>query len=457
MKEKKAVPKPALDAPLGRITLPNGRVVSARLLAQAAAAATSDEEFNDMLEENGEAEDLSTLTEGGKRRQRGGDSWREWASAKVAFAKSVVLMTTYTAVDIAKMIRADPRTEAGQTAVYNYLIRELNPLTNVGKKLASIIGNLLEQAFVKGPITVAMLTGAGLAYTANVVGNVLAISNAWGRKQTEWMLNDDVAKKAAENAMASVTDVGKTTAVGLFVLNQIGVLPLSVLLAGILVAIQANFGTGTGRAYVVASFYAWYSKQEPGDRAAIDKAAKEYSAAAAAAAKQAGTEAADTAATAAAAAAKRIAALLAKRMRGSAAAGSGGGQNAFEAVKTGIDGAGEGATTGAAPAEETTAEAMLITATAAKAASIAAVAEAAVAAEESAKPARKRRAAKGPGAAGTGAASSSSSGFGAASSGFGDGDGEGGRRRKTRKRSTKRRVTRRRKAPKYLSAPVFAY
>jgi hypothetical protein len=66
------------------------------------------------------------------------------------------------------------------------------------------------------------------------------------------------------------------------VLNQLGLLPLSAVIAILLVGLKANLATGTSRAYLVTSFYAWYLGQPKASQEKINTVASEYAAAAAA-------------------------------------------------------------------------------------------------------------------------------------------------------------------------------
>jgi hypothetical protein len=186
-------------------------------------------------------------------------------------------------------------------------------------------------------------------------------------------------------------------------LNQLGLLPVSAVLAGILFALKVNFGTGTGRAYLVSSFYTWYRTQTPDDQKAIKDAAAEYAIKSGAAA-QSGAAAAKEAGEAAAAV---LAPLLAK--------GASSAESAFKAIAKAVRAKEPKAISDTAEAD---AEKNAVTALTegGRAAAI--------------------------------AASAAEGGMEATT---------GGNRRKTKKVKSKRRMTRRRKATKVMGAPVFVY
>jgi hypothetical protein len=209
------------------------------------------------------------------------------------------------------------------------------PLYDVGGRLVEIIKGLADQLIVKAPITTAMLMGGSAGYTINFFRWVFAKYNEWGRATTQSLLSDARAKKAADAAVASTKDALQTgIAVG-FIANQLGVLPVSAVLAVILWQIQASVAIPAGRAYVVSSLFAWYSGQNPETQAEINAAAKEYALKAQALATLGAKEAATQAGAAKASldvAAKALAPLLIQGA--SAAAGATG--NAFQAVASGI-------------------------------------------------------------------------------------------------------------------------
>ena len=401
--------------PLGLARRPDNTIIgSYRLNPEldaaftAALAVPDDKDFGAMIEaplptSDPEAESV----EGGKRRQHGGaEDWTQWWSAKIAFTKSMTLMATVSAKNIGVLALEWAKTQgAGLAArpepeiVKNYLLRELTPLGAVGMKAGTIITRLVEQFFLKTPVSILMLTVATAGALANFVRFILQKSNEWARASSDLLLSDERAEAAAAAALESVKSVGTTIAVGAFVANQVGALPMSAILAAILFTLQVNLGTGGGRAYLVSGFYAWYKSQSEPERQAFKAAAIQYGAAAKDAAKSTAEEAKVKVADAAAA----LGPLLAKARRG--------GKNAFQSVAAAVAKATRKEAP-AAPQGDAAAQAALTDG--GPAAAIAAGAE-----------------------GGTGAAS--------------------GGRRKTRKQSVKRRVTRRRKAQKVLGTPVFIY
>jgi hypothetical protein len=435
-----------LTAPLGRIPgkVP-GTLVSARLNPDIAtnpekasvglglvlaSEPPSNSDLANVINELGTA--LGLPSTGGKRRYRGGEPFEGLEGLldedKVAFAKAVTLMVAYNAGQMSKEVAL---AAAGPSLEY-LKSRIADPLKPIVKRVKDITLSLADQLF-QVPITGVKLSFASLGFTMNFVSKVVEKLNGWGGKSADYLLSDDTAKKAADVATASIKDVGKTGAVAAFVLNQIGVLPLSAVLAGILFTIQVNLGSGAGRAYLVTGFYAWYNSQPDAKRKEIDKAASEYATSAAKSAKEKAAGAAPKVKDAAAS----LGRLLAQKVNGKSV------------VQSMASAAPAAAATEAAALAQLDASAAAIPAALENGAPAAALA-ASAAEEVAASPAvvenvRSRRrlnaaAPSFPAAAASAAAMQT---------------GEG--RRKTRKGKSKRRVTRRRKATKYLTAPVFAY
>jgi hypothetical protein len=202
-----------------------------------------------------------------KRRMRGGD-----ASENVAIVKAVVLMAAYTTAGVAK---------AAAVPSLEFLRNELRPLIPAGGRALEIAANLALQIF-RIPITLSLLTVGTAGYTANVAGKVIEKFNVLGRGMATTLLSEPAAQAAAEAAVETGTATVKTAVVGAVVLNQLGLLPLSAVIAILLVGLKANLATGTSRAYLVTSFYAWYLGQPKPMQEKINTVASEYAAAAAA-------------------------------------------------------------------------------------------------------------------------------------------------------------------------------
>jgi hypothetical protein len=313
--------------------------------------------------------------------------------------------------------------------------RIADPLKPIVKRVKDITLTLADRLF-QVPVTGLKLSFGGLGFTMNFVSKVVEKLNDWGGKSADYLLSDDTAKKAADVATASIKDVGKTGAVAAFVLNQIGVLPLSAVLAGILFTIQVNLGSGAGRAYLVTGFYAWYNSQPDAKRKEIDKAASEYATSAA----KSATEKAAGAAPNIKDAAASLGRLLAQKVNGKSV------------VQSMASAAPAAAATEVAALARLDASAAAIPAALENGAPAAALA-ASAAEEVAASPAvvqnvrsRRRLNAAAPSFPAAAAAEADDAAMGGR-----------GRRGKTSKRGMKRRMTRRRKAPKYRAAPVFAY
>jgi hypothetical protein len=423
---------------------------------------------------------------GGKRRQRGGDDelvtmlaqviQREDVQAKLAIVKSVAMMGIYNGKIALQQGYKDTegmRMKAKEYFMANYAA----PLLGVGTKLFDIGAKLADQLIVKAPVTLTMLSAAGVGYTFNVTAEIIRKFNHWGRKTTDEFLSDEKAKKAAEWAVQDAMTSGKTALVGVAVANQLGLLPASALLAAILFALQINVASPTGRGYMIASFYAWYAGQPKETQEEVKKAATEY----AVSVKNAAVKGAPQVKAAAKAAGKTLGPLLVA-----------GGKTAFAAVAEGAREAGH--MIGIVPSELLVNDAAAVSAlenggvAAAIAVDRVGAGDASAAAvevppPEAAAPAVDEAAVGAPEAAAAASAAPSSSVTAfqaavraraaaskaakeaeAAAAAPAEGVAEAPARRsskkggqKTKKRSAKRRSTRRRKAPKYLAAPVFAY
>jgi hypothetical protein len=270
---------------------------------------------------------------GGKRRYRGGVVSAEMVSAfldllgedRVAFGKAVVLWVAYNAGDMAQ--------EAAKAAVgptREYLESRLAaPLGYVTKRVLTIAAGLADQIF-QLPVTALSLSIAGAGFTANFASHVIGKANELGRKSAAYLLSDETAKDAADAATNSIQTWTTTAGLGAVVLNQMGVLPLSAILAAIIVAVQAQVGTGGGRAYLVSGFYAWYKTQSDVTKTAIKKTATGYAKAAADSAKASVAAGAAVAGPALKAAASRLATQLQLKGKGGTD-----GKNAVQAMVTG--------------------------------------------------------------------------------------------------------------------------
>lgn len=352
---------------------------------------------------NIEPEEPGMDMSGGKRRQRGGAMTR---AEKLQYAKAVAMMVLYNS---GRLIKEGGAYVAPRGKAY-FISRFITPLYGTTSRTAQIMAGLADQIIQSG-VTVTNLSVSAFGYTANVASKIIQKFNAWGTATSAKLLSDDYAQSAADAAVESSTQIATTAGVGLFVANQIGILPMSALLAAILFTLKVNIGTGPGRAYVAASFYTWFVAQSPGDKKKIVKHAQDY---------------ATTAGKGASAAAGKLGPLLAKGAAGAASMGAGAAQNAFAVVAAAIQNKGDG-TPAAVPSSAPAVTAALTAGEASAAESVV------IAAERT---------------AGTGGTSTPS----------------GGRKKKTAKRALKKaRTTRRRKAPKYLAAPVvgrkgvFAY
>lgn len=383
--------------------------------------------------------------QGGKRRQMGGDDawWLEIQDFDLEEQASLAasFMMTYVALAATKTTEA---ATASWPTVQKFLVDEVvTPVFGDTGKRAGVIALKLGYELFRAPVTGLQLAIGGAGYTANFVAQLVKLFNTWGRDTSTYLLSDDAALQAAKSAVATAKSTATTVGVGVAVANQLGLLPLSAILAAMLFTLQINLSSGEGRAYVITSFYAWYNGQDAATKKAVSDSATEYAKQAKEAAKNAvkSKQAAAAAASiksAAGAAAKSLGAALSKAGRD--------GKNAFAAVVSGTD------KEGAVPAD--------IPQALEEGAPAAALAAAAVEAESAPESAAMDEAAVGPAAVGAPEAAAS----GDIGAQFARAVRARSKRvvgpvggRKTKKVKSKRRVTRRRKAPKYLAAPVFAY
>jgi hypothetical protein len=415
------------------------------------------EETNNELRTMGIETTKSKVEGGGKRRYRGGDD--ELFGGVLDDDRVAIVTTAATAMayKAGQMTKDAAVAAAGPSR--DYLKSRFAKMTPRLARLKDIVLTFADRTF-QLPITAANVAIASLGFTVNFVSFILEKVNKWGEEGADYLLSDETARKAADAATDSVKSTGATVAVAAFAANQLGVLPLSAVLAAILFTIQTNLGTGAGRAYLITGFYAWYNTKSKPEKDAINAAANEYANAAKDAAK-AGIKAAEPKVKEAA---RKLGDLLSKKGKvastdAPASAGAGGvDKNAVQAMVTE-----EGAPASASSVVIEDIPAVLVSGAAAAGLAAVAKGESAPAAEQAkakaaevkARP-RRGKAAVGDDGAGPlvvadeWAASSSSSSSSAA-------PGKGGRRGKTKKGKSKRRVTRRRKAPKYLAAPVFVY
>lgn len=263
-------------------------VDTAGLGVAAAALDITDDEVDEVIE--GSEIDLSTI--GGKRHSRkyggnkdGDDSSGSQATAeevkqdRVAIAKTIALAALYNIKLRSQQAWVDSK-EAREAAKQYFLDQYATPLLSVSKRFGKIAAGLVDQLIVKAPVTLVMLSTGGAGYVVNVAAKIVGKFNSWGRKTTTTLLSDTAANEAAALAIDGVSAKLKTATVGFIIANQLGFLPISTVAAAIIFYLQNSIGTGTGRAYVISSFYAWYLNQDSKKQEDIDNAAWQYAKAA---------------------------------------------------------------------------------------------------------------------------------------------------------------------------------
>jgi hypothetical protein len=265
--------KRSADEALGRVPGPEGTMISARLraarvAAERIAAATASEKpyednLDDIVAEIRKALTMAPPTEGGRKSKRGGGK-----AENIAYLKNL----------------AQSFVEYGTT--------ELAPLGAPIASLARGTAGLTQEIVVRVPVTIAALTISGTALTANFFKSLFAKFNAWGRANAVTLSSELTAEQAADAAVKDIPSIAQTSAVTIVFFNQLGLLPISAVIAAILFAVRANVSTGPARSLLISQFYTWYIMKPATARQAkkgeitqeeIIKAAKDYATQAAAA------------------------------------------------------------------------------------------------------------------------------------------------------------------------------
>jgi hypothetical protein len=161
-------------------------------------------------------------------------------------------------------------------ATLNYAIAETGPVGASVVNLTRSVGNLAQEAVVRAPVSVAVLSVSGTTFTVNFFASLFEKFNTWARMSGTTLGNMETARAAAAAATADLPSIARTTAVGVVVFNQLGLLPLSAIVAAIVFAFEANVKTGPGRSLLIAQFYTWYISRNPDEQKEILKLARTY-------------------------------------------------------------------------------------------------------------------------------------------------------------------------------------
>lgn len=213
-----------------------------------------------------EAEEMAMR--GSRRRKlRGGDNKRSKVGPGTAVPSTTTSKTEYL-----KNVGA---------AILEYAQREIAPIGPSGMAVATGAVGLAQEVVVRVPVTLVTLTLSGTALSVKFFRALFAKFNSWGRTSAERIRSDLSAEQAADAAVKDIPSIAKTAAVGVVFFNQLGLLPLSAVLAAILFAVKANVSTGPARSLLISQFYAWYIMKTPKEQAAFLQNAKTYAAAAA--------------------------------------------------------------------------------------------------------------------------------------------------------------------------------
>ena len=260
---------PLIGEPLGRVTGPSGISFSARLnkdrakeivnaSINSAAIELSDAELSKVISDiEKELEAKSGKKGGAKSKKRGGDGETEGGPDRAT-----------------KM----ERLKAAMGALFAYAARETGPIGTSARALAMSTGRLAQEAMVRVPVTLTVLTVSGGTLTANFLASLFSKFNQWGRDLATKNEDPATAEAAAVESVKDLESIARTTAVGGLILNQLGILPLSVVLTVILYALRVNFATETGRSLLISQFYTWYIVQPPNVRDKLKTDAEAYAA-----------------------------------------------------------------------------------------------------------------------------------------------------------------------------------
>jgi hypothetical protein len=226
------------------------------------------DEVDAALKSIGQGELSQEAMEGGRRRKvRGGQPKRVKTEEGSAAAPTTTSKTEYL-----KKVGA---------AILEYAQKEVAPIAPSGMAVATGAVGLVQELVVRVPVTLITLTLSGTALSVKFFKALFAKFNSWGRTTAEQLRSDLTAEQAADAAVKDIPSIARTATVGVVFFNQLGLLPISAVLAAILFAVRANVSTGPARSLLISQFYAWYIMKPKKEQEAFIKAAKDYAAQAA--------------------------------------------------------------------------------------------------------------------------------------------------------------------------------
>lgn len=245
----------------GRITLSDGRIVSARLLARNFVK-SAPVDFNEaqLRAIDGEINKIAADTPaGGRRKHRGGG-----LEEVKAMIKAAALYAAYKTADA-----------TGKSANY-FKTEVIDPIFGAGSRVTTIVLKLADQLVVKTPTTAVLIALGGVGFTANVVATITGKFNTWARGVASAALTDEVAERAAQVAVGDFKAIARTAGVAALIANQVGIFPIPTVTAAILAGLKITVTNPVARANVIVAFYSWYIAQDQQTRAAINAQATEY-------------------------------------------------------------------------------------------------------------------------------------------------------------------------------------
>lgn len=168
---------------------------------------------------------------------------------------------------------------------------ELAPITPATTSAIRGAVGLTQELVIRVPVTLVTLSLSGTALSVNFFKSLFAKFNAWGRASATEFASEGYAAAAADAATKDLNSIATTTAVTAFFFNNLGLLPLEVVLAAILYGLRINLATAPGRSLLVSQFYTWYVQRPKREQQEIMTAAKKYTIAVAEAGKTAASSA----------------------------------------------------------------------------------------------------------------------------------------------------------------------
>jgi hypothetical protein len=157
--------------------------------------------------------------------------------------------------------------------------RYAQPIYRLVSRAAGTTVSAGDAVIVRVPISLIVATGTGALYTVELVTQVINRFNDWATDEKGGLQTDystQAAQAAADAIQLNAANLLTGAATGTFILADLGLVPVSAVLAALLFTLKVSFGTSGGRAYLLTGFSAWYASQTPVFQAEFKKGAEEY-------------------------------------------------------------------------------------------------------------------------------------------------------------------------------------